>query len=199
MPNFGFEVMAKERPQYLLDSMRLWISCSEPTSRDSIQRFCQATDTDVASVAVCYAMAENVFAISQKNGINTIEKDGVHIVCCGSLLPQTEAKIVEGEIYIRSSVSLSCYMNGTTITDSEGYYASGDYGFFHQGELYIEGRKRDILIQAGKKYFLSDFDLIVNSIVPDCNGRAACLALDDALIGTQKIGYPDRTRKFLYS
>lgn len=188
MPNFGFEVMSRHRcdPAHL-GSVRLWISCSEPTYRASIERFCDATETPPDRIAVCYAMAENIFAVSQRQGIRVVAHNGQEVVSCGPPLPGTDTKIIDGEIWVRSRSSISSYADGAGITDADGYYPTGDMGFVDNGEIFVEGRRHDLLIQAGRKFFLSDFDFILNKVEPSCQGRGAALALRDDRVGTEKL------------
>jgi len=188
MPNFGFEVMSRiPRGPHALDSMRLWISSSEPVYKETLERFAAATRTPLAKMRACYAMAENVFAVSQSEGIATTTHNGAELVSCGRPLPGTDVKVVDGQIFVRSPVSLRSYLSGETIVDEEGFYPTGDMGILDRGELFIAGRVHDILLQAGQKFFLSDFDFIVNEVDPTCRGRAASLALRDEYLRTEKL------------
>jgi acyl-CoA synthetase (AMP-forming)/AMP-acid ligase II len=188
MPNFGFEVMSRARcsPDDLA-SMRLWISCSEPTYRASVERFCSATETPADRIAVCYAMAENIFAISQRSGLRTTQKGEQEVVSCGFALPDTDLKIVDGQVWARSPTSIANYVGGESILDDKGFYPTGDMGFFEDGELYLEGRRHDLLVQAGRKFFLNDFDYLLNEVDPSCRGHGAALALHDKRLGTEKL------------
>src|SRR5918911_2837596 len=188
MPNFGFEVMSRARcsPDDLA-SMRLWISCSEPTYRASIERFCSATGTPADRIAVCYAMAENIFAITQRSGLRFTERADQEVVSCGFPLPDTDLKIVDGQVWARSPTSIANYVGGESILDDDGFYPTGDMGFFEDGELYLEGRRHDLLVQAGRKFFLNDFDYLLNEADPSCRGRGAALALHDKRLGTEKL------------
>jgi acyl-CoA synthetase (AMP-forming)/AMP-acid ligase II len=72
LPNFAFSYLAgqKERMkgQYSLDHVRGWISCSEPVRQASMDSFVEAfSEWGVRreSLQASYAMAENVFAVTQ--------------------------------------------------------------------------------------------------------------------------------------
>jgi acyl-CoA synthetase (AMP-forming)/AMP-acid ligase II len=184
MPNFGFEVMAREAPR-ALPTMRHWISCSEPVSPATARKFLASIAAPEAQFAACYAMAENVFAVSLARGITTREIDGVEVISCGTPIPGVAVKIVDGQIWARSPSSISAYLEGGDIRDTAGYYPTGDLGALHDGALYVTGRSRDLLIQAGRKFMLSDIDLMLNRLFPDIRGRAAAIARDDARLGTQ--------------
>jgi acyl-CoA synthetase (AMP-forming)/AMP-acid ligase II len=184
MPNFGFEVMlrAKARP---LPSMRHWISCSEPVSPTTAAKFCAHIGADPATFAPCYAMAENLFAVTFGHGFETRPIDGTEVISCGRPIPEVSIKTVDGEIWVRSPYSLSRYLGGDDIRDADGYYPTGDLGTLRDGELYVSGRKGDVLNQAGRKFMLSDIDLKLNEAFPDIRGRAATLAVHDDRLGTE--------------
>lgn len=150
MPNFGFEVMAREEPR-TLPSTRWWVSCSEPVSAATARKFLALTGAAEDTFAPCYAMAENIFAVSLRRGLETRTIDGVEVVSCGPPIAGVEVKVVEGEIWVRSPTSLKAYIGGDDIRDSEGFYPTGDLGELSaEGEIYVTGRKQDLLIQAGR-------------------------------------------------
>lgn len=184
MPNFGFEVMARAQPRNL-PAMRRWISCSEPVSAVTAARFLSKIAADPATFSACYAMAENVFAVSMGSGISIRQIDGVDVVSCGPPIPGVRLKVVDGELWVRSPSSLARYIGGDDICDDAGYYPTGDLGVLLDGEVYISGRKQDLLVQGGRKFILSDFDLQLNQLFPDIRGRAAALAVRDDRVGTE--------------
>ena len=185
LPNFGFEVMARLSPRPL-PGMRWWISCSEPVSHETARKFIEVTQADPDSFAPCYAMAENVFAVSLRRGLVTREIDEAEVVSCGEPIPGVEIKEVDGQIWVRSPASLKAYIGADDIRDEDGYYPTGDLGRIIDGQLYVTGRTQDLLIQAGRKYMLSDIDLALNRLFPWVRGRAAAVQTYDARLGTQK-------------
>ena len=184
MPNFGFEVMTRA-PGRALPSMRHWISCSEPVSAATATKFCGHIGADPEVFSPCYAMAENLFAVTFGTGFETRVIDGADVVSCGPAIPGVQLKTVEGEIWARSPTSLSNYLGGDDLRDADGYYPTGDMGQILDGELYVAGRKQDVLIQAGRKFMLSDVDLKLNEAFPEVRGRAATLAVNDPRLGTE--------------
>ncbi|MDF2633466.1 MAG: AMP-dependent synthetase and ligase [Pelosinus sp.] len=187
MPNFGFEVMAKEPLVDPLTTMRRWVSGGEPVKKETMVRFCQHINTNLQSISVVYGFAETIMAISQSNGIKTYEKEGREVTSCGKIIPGTFVKIVGNEVYAKSSYSIQAYLDHINITDSEGYIPTGDIGFIEDNELFIEGRKHDVMIQAGQKFMLNEMDIILAHAVPEWEGRGVCLAKDDARTGTQTL------------
>lgn len=68
----------------------------------------------------------------------------------GQLLPGTEAKVVDGEIWVKSdSVMMGYYKNpeATAETLEEGWLKTGDLGYVDEDNfLYINGRKKNLII-----------------------------------------------------
>jgi hypothetical protein len=185
LPNFGFEVMSRHACSPPLESMRLWISCSEPSYIATLEKFCRATNTDRSRMATCYAMAENVFAVTQSDGLKVLNVDGGTVVSCGRPIPGVDLKFVDGEVYVRSDTCLRGYLGTGDVRDGEGFYPTGDVGGLCDGELYLLGRRRDVMISAGKKYFLNDFDHGLAKRYPASAGRIASLADFNDSLGTQ--------------
>jgi hypothetical protein len=186
MPNFGFEVMSRVPSTAARDLVRHWISCSEPTYAQTIRRFCETTGVRPNTVSTCYGMAENVFAVTQSDGFVVRDIAGTEVVSCGRPIPGTDVATKESELWVRSATSVRSYVGSDDVTDSEGYYPTGDIGKLLDGEVFVLGRKRDIMICSGQKYFLNDLDHKLNEVVADCNGRGATVAdVDSLLPGTQ--------------
>ena len=93
--------------------------------------------------------------VDSKSGLDC--KDGeigyIHIagdiLSPGYLSPEMIQKIEKNEKYISSDY------------DSQEWLNSGDLGFVQDGELYIIGREKDIIIIRGKKYNLIEIERIV--------------------------------------
>jgi acyl-CoA synthetase (AMP-forming)/AMP-acid ligase II len=186
MPNFGFEVMAKAGRAGPFATMRHWISCSEPTYAETLERFMQATGASAATVSTCYGMAENVFAVTQSAGFRIVERDQQRYVSCGRPIPGTEVREKSGELFVRSPHSIVAYEGGADIRDEEGYYATGDIGFLDDGEVAITGRKQDLANIGGRKVLLNDLDFALGEIFPSSKGRIASMAVFDRALGTEK-------------
>ena len=110
LPNFAFSYMARRKEMmersYSLSHVRAWINCSEPVRRKSVRDFGERfADWGVApdSLQSSYAMAENVFAITQSTP--------------GKYLPTVLRSKVKG-------ASLSSGVNAFELIDDE-YVSSG--------------------------------------------------------------------------
>ena len=185
MPNFGFEVAAKHSAGRAFATMRRWVSCSEPVQPATMARFAAATGTPHNHLSSCYAMAENVFAVTQRDGLHIVDLNGQPATSCGRPIANVQLKIVDGEIWVRSPASLTAYADGISITDAEGYYPSGDLGELIDEELIVMGRKHDLVNVAGKKFFLHELDQKLAQALPTPEGRAVALARREQTLGTE--------------
>lgn len=92
-----------------------------------------------------------------------------------------------GEIAI-SSVSLfdgyRNYPEKTAEVLAEGWYFSGDHGFIHDGECYVIGRKKDLIIVAGNNVFPEDVEDAVGGVPGVIPGRVVAFGADDERLGT---------------
>jgi len=72
LPNFAFSYLTAQKPRmrgtYSLEHVRAWISCSEPVRQMSMDNFARAFSewgVSKETLQASYAMAENVFAVTQ--------------------------------------------------------------------------------------------------------------------------------------
>src|ERR1700688_2275376 len=108
------------------------------------------------------------------------------IVSCGIPLPGLTVKIVDpekrlalepghiGEIWVAGDSKCLGYWNNPELAlkmfharlvdDSpydDGYLRTGDMGFFHEGELFVCGRIKDMIIVRGQNYYPQDIEEVV--------------------------------------
>lgn len=199
MPNFAFKYLVNRVNNLKnvdLSSLEKVISCSEPTFADDLSSFKEkfsAVGLSPSSVSNCYALAENVFAVSQSDTIKTKEKNGIHYTSCGQLVPGVSVSIVknnqdvtgqmEGNVMIKSH-----YTPKTNVTSSfNGYYDTGDIGFIEQDELYIMGRSNDHFVSYGVNVYPEVIEHYLNDIEGIIPGRVVCFGVYMADQGTEKL------------
>jgi len=125
----------------------------------------------------------------------------VSFTSSGQLLPGNRVQIVSdsgevlesgyvGEIAIQSDSLLQGYYNRADLTEKvlrDGWYYTGDLGFYLDGELYVVGRKKDLLIIGGENIYPQDIEEIVCSHPAIHDGRAIALGVFNADLGTEDI------------
>jgi fatty-acyl-CoA synthase len=97
---------------------------------------------------------------------------------------------VPGEIYVRTPSLFSGYWGSEgfqTHSLRDGWHATGDYGFIADGELFVIGRFKDIVIVGGNNIFPEDVEAVVNSIDGIYPGRVAAFGVEDVDYGTQSL------------
>jgi acyl-CoA synthetase (AMP-forming)/AMP-acid ligase II len=96
-----------------------------------------------------------------------------------------------GGIEIRTESMFSGYWGNqgfqTSALTPDGWYQTGDYGFLANGELFVIGRTKDIIIVAGQNIFPEDIEMIANSVAGIYPGRAVALGIEDDEAGTEVI------------
>jgi fatty-acyl-CoA synthase len=95
-----------------------------------------------------------------------------------------------GEVVIRSVSLFDGYRNDPDKTAEvlrDGWFFSGDYGFSLDGEYYIIGRKKDIIIVAGKNLYPEDIENSVSQLEDVLPGRGIAFGIWDDESGTEKV------------
>jgi acyl-CoA synthetase (AMP-forming)/AMP-acid ligase II len=129
------------------------------------------------------------------------DKDSVVRICVSSGKPISECslKVVDekrneipdgivGEVAVTSVSMFDGYRNypeKTAEVVENGWYYSGDYGFRWKGEYYIIGRKKDIIIVAGKNIYPEDIEDVLNSVDGLIPGRVIAFGEEDLDMGTE--------------
>jgi len=96
-----------------------------------------------------------------------------------------------GEIVIRSASLFNGYKNNpkmTAMVFKDGWYCSGDYGFRHKDEYFMVGRKKDIIIVAGKNIYPEDIEDAISRVPGVAPGRVVAFGEEDSEMGTERIG-----------
>jgi acyl-CoA synthetase (AMP-forming)/AMP-acid ligase II len=228
LPNFAFQFMPRRTPQtrwaqYDLSSLRALINCSEPIRASSMLEFQKAFAVENQVLQSSYAMAENVFAVTQSElnqppvrvwaegqSFRSAHRvvpmpDGTSgamaFTSSGRLLPHHELRIVSesgthlddggvGEILVKSDCMFKGYFNRPDLTAQaivDGWYHTGDLGFLLAGELYVVGRKKDLLIIGGENIYPQDIEEIVATHPAIHDGRVIALGMYNPDLGTEDV------------
>jgi acyl-CoA synthetase (AMP-forming)/AMP-acid ligase II len=85
---------------------------------------------------------------------------------------------------------LTEYYNRPGITEDafrDGWYLTGDFGYFADGELYVTGRKKDILIVGGKNIYPQDLEELAYEVQGVHPGRAVAFGVFNEQAGTEEV------------
>jgi len=230
LPNFAYNFCAQKiRDRDLegvdLSSWRAVINCSEPMHYKSHTMFLERFRTQnlkPEALATCYAMAENVFAVTQGGIDAPITVDAVsqrgllidrvarpaadgeaamNMLSCGRPLANVEVKVVDdarrdlparhlGEVVLRSDCMLSGYYRRPDLTEKaflDGWFLTGDLGYLAEGEVYITGRKKDLIIVGGKNVYPQDLESLASEVPGVHPGRAVAFGVFSDELGTEEV------------
>ncbi len=121
--------------------------------------------------------------------VSNEHEDHRKIIGCGQTWLEHKIAIVDpnsltlcradqvGEIWVHGSSIAGGYWNRPDLTQqtfnaqlqdtrSEPFLRTGDLGFLHDGELFITGRLKDVIIIRGKNYYPQDIELTVEKSHP---------------------------------
>ncbi len=206
LPNFAFHHLSRAAdPErgYVLNSMKAFINCSEPCKPETFDLFLEnfaACGVHAGQLQACYAMAETVFAVTQTTPGQKIKeyhldaepgKPSQRILSTGSVISGLEIRIASGhvgEIEVRGDFLFSgYYKNDSSQEFADGWYQTGDTGFIHDGELYVLGRLKEMIIVCGKNLYAHDLEYICNRVEGVKKGRCVVFGLFDPDVGTENL------------
>lgn len=94
-----------------------------------------------------------------------------------------------GEILIRGDYLFSGYLERDDLTAAvmtpDGWYRTGDLGFVHEGEVYVTGRSKDLIIIQGRNFYPADFEEVAVGVAGVKPGRAVAFGVADERTGTE--------------
>jgi fatty-acyl-CoA synthase len=237
LPNFAYNHCARRIRQrdtdgLSLESMRLFVNCSEPVYHESHQllyRRFAPNGLRPEMLSVSYAMAENTFGVTQTPPGQPAKLDIINRsllesegraqpvpadhpqadtrVSCGPPIRRTSIRVVDGagcslpernvgEIAIQSDCMLAGYYKRPDLAPfQDGWYLTGDMGYLAEGEVYIVGRSKDLIINAGKNIYPQDIEAIVNGVPGVHPGRCVVFGVPDEREGTELIAVVAQVRQ----
>jgi thioester reductase-like protein len=202
--------------------LRCWqvaFNGAEPVRHDTLARFQESFSPSGFSPSAwlpCYGMAEATLFISGNRKPSPIFKqhEGKMHVSCGKSWDDCEVLAVDpdtcrpvpdgvtGELWLTGSNIAQGYWNQPEQTalyfqaqieqDGPFYLRTGDLGFMDQGEIYVTGRLKDLIILRGRNLYPHDLELAAqkahSALRFDSGAAFACEAEDgEALVLVQEV------------
>jgi acyl-CoA synthetase (AMP-forming)/AMP-acid ligase II len=230
LPNFAYNFCSQKiRDRHIegidLSSLRALINCSEPVRWEShagfYERF-KSYGLKLESLQTSYAMAENVFAVTQSRVgrlpvteeidrdafmVERVAKDVVDgrpamkMMSSGQPLENVRVKVLDdsgnevaerviGELALQSDCMLTEYFNRPDLTEQvlrDGWYLTGDYGYMSNGEVFVSGRKKDMIIVGGKNIYPQDLEALTYEVPGVHTGRSVAFGMFDESQGTEEV------------
>ncbi|WP_333767848.1 fatty acyl-AMP ligase [Streptomyces sp. IBSBF 2435] len=130
--------------------------------------------------------------------VGEVAEGAVPLVSSGGTVGRTRVRIVDpaerevlpedrvGEIWINGPCVAGGYLGRPVVSEEtfrarvagaddsgETYLRTGDLGFLHEGELYVTGRLKDVIIRKGRNHYPQDLELSAERAVPGLHPNCA--------------------------
>jgi 1-acyl-sn-glycerol-3-phosphate acyltransferase len=123
------------------------------------------------------------------------------VVGCGRALPGHRVRVVdaagtelgdrrEGRIEFRGPSATSGYFRNPEATSRllrDGWLDTGDLGYLDEGELFVTGRVKDLIIRGGRNLHPEELELAVGRLPGIRKGRVAVFGVTDRGSGTERL------------
>lgn len=174
--------------------------------------FCPVYGLAECSLALSFPAMGQLFRVDkiqrgpfEKEGLAvpvvTEEKNHQAFIACGKPLSQHEVRIVDdkdnivperkvGSIQFRGPSAMQGYYRNPEATQAiyhEGWWETGDLGYWAEEELFITGRKKDLIIKAGRNYYPAEIEEISSQAEGIRKGCVAAFGVHDEALGTEKL------------
>jgi acyl-CoA synthetase (AMP-forming)/AMP-acid ligase II len=172
------------------------------TSYGMAENVFAATQNDVSKLPYVEEIDRESFT-SEKIARPAFEdRPSVQMMSCGQPIPNTTIRVVDdkghdvperhvGELVLKSNCMLTEYYNRPDVTRKAflhgGWYMSGDYGYMVNGEVFVAGRKKDLIIVGGKNVYPQDLEALACEVPGVHPGRTVAFGIFDEAQGTEEV------------
>jgi acyl carrier protein len=125
----------------------------------------------------------------------------LRFVSCGIPLPGHEVRIVddqdhelgeriEGSLQFRGPSSMKGYFRSPEVTQAafhDGWWDSGDLAYKADGEVFITGRRKDVIIKAGRNLYPQEVEEVAGEIPGIRKGCVTAFGITDPTVGTERL------------
>ena len=135
-------------------------------------------------------------------------KNALSFVSCGLPIDGHEIRIVDdknlelperhvGNLQFRGPSSMQGYYHNARATQAvyhDGWIDSGDLAYQVKGEIFITGRRKDLIIKAGRNLYPAEIEELVGSIPGVRQGCVTAFGVTEAQRGTEQLVVVAETR-----
>lgn len=119
-------------------------------------------------------------------GVAELSDDGSEWVSSGSPLPDFHVEIRDdddavdegrvGRIHVRGPSVMHGYLDRKSSPIHDGWLDTGDVGFLHDGQLYVTGRAKDVIVLRGHNHAPQELERAVDTVSGVRTGCSAAVA-----------------------
>lgn len=124
-----------------------------------------------------------------------IEDHAIRIVDdAGTVLPERHV----GNVQFKGPSNMKGYYNNPKATEAvlqDGWISAGDLGYMVDGEIYITGRRKDLIIKAGRNLYPAEIEELVGHVPGVRQGCVAAFGNTDTERGTEQLIVVAETRE----
>lgn len=145
----------------------------------------------------------------QSRAVPSDEKNALEFASCGLPLEGHEVRIVDdqdnvlgercvGNLQFRGPSSMQGYYNNPTATKAvfhDGWIDSGDLAYQADGEIFITGRRKDLIIKAGRNLYPVEIEELVGHIPGVRQGCVTAFSVMDENQSTEQLIVVAETRE----
>ncbi len=148
-------------------------------------------------------------SFEQGRPVPSADANAVKLVSVGTPVPQQEVRVVDdagadvaehvtGRIIFRGPSTTPGYYNKpeatAAITLPGGWLDSGDLGFLHDGELFIAGRRKDLIIKGGRNIVPQEVEEAAAEVPGIRRGCIVAVGMPHPTLGTESLVLIAETR-----
>jgi acyl-CoA synthetase (AMP-forming)/AMP-acid ligase II len=160
------------------------------------------TQTPLGSLPVTDELDRESYMTERIARAPVADRPSLRMLSSGRVLPNTRIRILDekgqelpdkiiGEISLQSDCMLTGYYNRPDATEKAfvdgGWYLTGDYGYTVNGEVFVAGRKKDMIIVGGKNVYPQDLETLAYEVPGIHAGRAVAFGIYDEKAGTEEV------------
>ncbi len=159
------------------------------------------TQSDLSKPPAVEGIDREAFMVERVAKVPFDGRPAMKMMSSGKPLSNTRVRVVNekgedlperviGELVLQSDCMLTEYYNRPDATEKAligGWYYTGDYGYVSQGEVFVSGRKKDMIIVGGKNVYPQDLESLTYEVPGVHAGRSVAFGMFDEEEGTEEV------------
>ena len=193
-PNFAYglclrRVRERDLEGVDLSCWQLALNGAEPVAPAVLRRFSDRFARygfDARALMPVYGLSEASLAVTFTpvgRRPRTIAHGARELASVGAPLPGIDVDVRDGRIFVRGPSVMREYFGNRDATDAtlrDGWLDTGDLGLLQDGELFVSGRAKDVVILRGSNHAPQEFEEALDGVAGVRPGCAAAMGIPTA-------------------